>query len=436
MLRTGKKFYRRPSLLAAVVLLLVALLTVPTALVLTARAETKAAPQKEVEANAFGKLEYVEHLTREDLLSVTSIETSPDGRYAYAAAYIPSALLTFKRDPGTGYLQHIQTISDNNDLSGAVKARVSPDGRYVVCVSFRSNTVSLFERDSSKGLLKKLDTVRQNERGGQGLTWVIHGVFSPDSKFVYTVADHGQGAAVSVFRITQQTKLELIQTNTGEDKCFAGARGIAISPKGDSLYVASYQASNLVVLDIDAQSGKTKVRQIIKDEQGDVHGLGGAFAVACSPDGDFVYTSAGRFVGDNAVCVFKRTSDGTLSLVQEIFDGQKGLAGFVGGNEPLVSPDGQNLYVLGSRSNSVVVFKRNLETGQLTYLQTFYDSEVAGKEGSASGIGISPDGEYVYVAGESDNSILIFKRFTGTKKGAADALQVVPLPATSLRSNR
>lgn len=43
---------------------------------------------------------------------------------------------------------------------------------------------------------------------------------------------------------------------------------------------------------------------------------------------------------------------------------------------------------------------------QLTYLQTFYDSEVAGKEGSASGIGISPDGEYVYVAGEFDNSIL------------------------------
>ncbi len=41
MLRPGKKFYKRPSSVAAVVVLLIALLTVPTALVLTARAETK-----------------------------------------------------------------------------------------------------------------------------------------------------------------------------------------------------------------------------------------------------------------------------------------------------------------------------------------------------------------------------------------------------------
>jgi len=42
MLRPGKRFYRRPSLLAATVVLFLALLTVPTALVLTTRAETSA----------------------------------------------------------------------------------------------------------------------------------------------------------------------------------------------------------------------------------------------------------------------------------------------------------------------------------------------------------------------------------------------------------
>jgi len=41
MLRPGKKFYKRPSLVAAIVVLLIALLTVPTALVLTARAQEK-----------------------------------------------------------------------------------------------------------------------------------------------------------------------------------------------------------------------------------------------------------------------------------------------------------------------------------------------------------------------------------------------------------
>jgi ankyrin repeat protein/beta-lactamase regulating signal transducer with metallopeptidase domain len=45
MLRPGKKFYRRPSLVAAITLLMVAFLTVPTAIVLTARAEAKAATE-------------------------------------------------------------------------------------------------------------------------------------------------------------------------------------------------------------------------------------------------------------------------------------------------------------------------------------------------------------------------------------------------------
>jgi 6-phosphogluconolactonase (cycloisomerase 2 family) len=393
-----------------------AFLIVPFAPVLAAGEEAKAAPKHEDKDNVLGRLDYIDHLTREDLLSVTSIETSPDGRYAYAAAYNVPALTVFKRDGKTGRLEHIQTISDSDNLQGAVSARVSPDGRYVACTAFRSNTVSLFERDKAAGTINMLDIVKQDQRGGQGLSWVIDVVFSPDSRFLYSIADHGQGAALSVFRITAERKLELVETNHGEDKCFLGARGVAISPKGAWIYVSSYQASSLVVLDRDAASGKTKLRQIIKDEQGDVHGLGGVYAVTCSPDGDFVYTSAGRFGGDNAVCVFKKMSDGTLSLVQEIFDGQEGLVGFVGGNELRVSPDGQNLYAVGSRSNSVAAFTRGIETGKLTYLQTFDDGQATGVQGSASGIGISPDGEYVYIAGESDSSILILKRLTGAKK--------------------
>jgi len=48
MLRPGKKFYKRPNLISAAVVLLFALLTVPTALVLTARAEAK--PERKTQA--------------------------------------------------------------------------------------------------------------------------------------------------------------------------------------------------------------------------------------------------------------------------------------------------------------------------------------------------------------------------------------------------
>ena len=48
MLRPGKKFHKRPSLIAATVVLFFALLTVPTALILTARSEAK--PERETPA--------------------------------------------------------------------------------------------------------------------------------------------------------------------------------------------------------------------------------------------------------------------------------------------------------------------------------------------------------------------------------------------------
>lgn len=45
MLRPGKKFYKRPSLLAATVVLFIAFLTIPTAFVLTAKGQAQPATQ-------------------------------------------------------------------------------------------------------------------------------------------------------------------------------------------------------------------------------------------------------------------------------------------------------------------------------------------------------------------------------------------------------
>ncbi|MCK4292302.1 MAG: ankyrin repeat domain-containing protein, partial [Planctomycetes bacterium] len=50
MMRPGKKFYRRPSLIAATLVILIALITVPTALVLTDRAEAEAATEHEAKS--------------------------------------------------------------------------------------------------------------------------------------------------------------------------------------------------------------------------------------------------------------------------------------------------------------------------------------------------------------------------------------------------
>jgi len=432
MLRPGKKFYKRPSLVAATVVFLLALLTVPTTLVLTARAQGKSAPLKEDKPAILGKLEYVDHWsTGEYLARCTSLAISPDGEHIYATAYGSRCLVVFHRDKVTGYLKHLETIP----WKGAFATRISPDGHYLVCTDVRSNlahlahfdgsnSVNLFERDQSTGTLTLLHSVKNGENGIESLDYVVDAGFSPDSRFVYVVAR--RSAAVTAFRITDHKKLAFVQCNKGRDDCFNGACGIAISPDGKYLYVTSIRAGTLAVLQRNAETGEIDLKQVIRDEQTGIHGLAGVWDVTCSPDGKFVYTNAGGREGgkekDNAICAFKRMSDGTLSLVQEI-RGDEGRIGLVGGTRLRVTPDGKHLYALGMNSDSIVSFQRHLKTGKLKYLQT-HSCQRIGRYCLPADLGISPDGAYVYVGGEGIglNGIILLKRLTKTKVGPAEAL--------------
>jgi 6-phosphogluconolactonase (cycloisomerase 2 family) len=386
-------------------------------LTLSARAAYSA--EDETPTDDFGRLRHVQSLTRDDLRRVVTASVSCDGKHLYSAAYPVAAVSVFDRDGKTGRLEHKQTFASEDLLLGALCLRVTADGRYAVATAFASRTAVLFQRDPASGRLQLLDVARDGVDGVTGLRWPVDAVISSDSKFVYVIDDarkgrlgrasDGPNGAVTVFRITEEDKLCWVEADYGENGCFNGARGIALHPDGKSMYVTSSGAGTLVMLSRDAISGKTTVKQIIKDEEGGVHGLAGAFAVALSPEGNFVYTSAGCFHGDNAVGVYRRSEDGTLALVQEIVDGTDALRDFTGGNEIVVSPDGHNVYAAGSRSSTVACFRRDPMTGKLTYLETLTGTGPV-LLGRPSGVGISPDGDFLYVAAEHSHALSVFKR--------------------------
>lgn len=85
MLRPGKKFYKRPSLIAATIILLLAVLTVPTALVLTARAEEKSSTQEENDAKSSAKAADDERLERvkKYIARVTDINAGDTWGYTF-----------------------------------------------------------------------------------------------------------------------------------------------------------------------------------------------------------------------------------------------------------------------------------------------------------------------------------------------------------------
>jgi 6-phosphogluconolactonase (cycloisomerase 2 family) len=365
-----------------------------------------------------GRLQHVDTMTRDDLRSVCCVNLSPDGKHLYAAAWQANCVSVYRCDAETGRLEHLQSLVSDQDLQGVTSVRISSDGRHAVAAAFRSRTLVLFERDPMSGKLTIRDVVRGDEQPDLGLRWPIDAVLSPDGRFVYLLDPQQSGAGVNpmaqggiaVFRLADGGKLELVEVNSGDGSSFFGCRGMDFTPDGKLGFVACTNSWQLVVVDRDRETGKLKVRQVVKDGVGEAQALEGVIGVACSGDGRFVYASSGRFSGDNAVSVFRLTDENELELLQEIVNDAGELQNFVGGNEIIVSPDGLTVYAAATRSGALANFRRDAGSGRLTLVETLVHENFAGKIAGAASSEVSPNGKFVYVAAEFAESIEILKR--------------------------
>jgi len=94
-------------------------------------------------------------------------------------------------------------------------------------------------------------------------------------------------------------------------------------------------------------------------------------------------------------------------------DGIGEVAGLRGALAAAVSPDGAHLYATSSGDNAVVVFRRNVLVGRLTFVQAQFDG-VAGVDGlhglvGTSAVTVSPDGAHVYTASAFDSAVAVFR---------------------------
>ena len=337
---------------------------------------------------------------------VVAAVASPDGRSLYTASVTDDSVKEFSRNP-SGALDP-RACTDDNDaaldacekttdgLDGAFSLAISPDGHSVYAAAFDDDAIVRFDRDPKTGALTSQGCVDDGDAGqgpdecsqtADGLNGVSSVAVSADGRSVYA-ASVEDDAVVRFDRDTDTGILDpagcIDDNDSGADNCaqttngLDGARSVAVSPDGESVYVVSGPDDAIVRLSRDPQTGRISPQGCIDDADSGVDacsqtadGLDGARSVVVSPDGDSVYV--GSQVADAVVRFDRVPASGALSFEGCIEDDETG-AGVCdeitdGLDEVFsltVSPDGLSLYAAALADDAVTRFSRDPGSGALT----------------------------------------------------------------------
>jgi DNA-binding beta-propeller fold protein YncE len=272
--------------------------------------------------------------------AAASVTVSPDGHNVYVASSGSNAVAVFSRDPTTGEISQLSGLAgctsegategcqQGNALRGAFSVTVSPDGRFAYVGALYSSSIVSFERDPADGELHQIPGAGEctteggfeNCATGRGMNGVNHVAVSPDGGYVYAAAS-GSSSVAALFRtrstggIDQLKGRDACTSEGGREGCapgrgLGGAVALAISPDGRSVYVAGLNSvaalarnrSSGVLAQLSGTYGcATETRPL--DGCAAARGLEGASSVAISPDGRFVYVAS---LNSAAVSVFAR----------------------------------------------------------------------------------------------------------------------------------
>jgi DNA-binding beta-propeller fold protein YncE len=221
------------------------------------------------------------------------VAVSPDGRNVYVVSLASDAVAVFARNRKTGALTQLPgtdaCVSEDGTggacaigvaLNGASGGEVSPDGRNVyVASSFDSSAVAVFARDRRTGALTQLAgtdaCVSDDGTGGScadgvALTFPTRVAVSPDSRNVYVasvdIVSFSAPGEVAVF--ARDRKTGALTQLPGTDACISmdgdgcadavalrDPSGIAVSPDGRNIYIASRVSKAVAALARDRKTG-------------------------------------------------------------------------------------------------------------------------------------------------------------------------------------
>ncbi|SFQ50931.1 6-phosphogluconolactonase [Flavobacterium akiainvivens] len=284
------------------------------------------------------------------------VTLSADKKYLYSVNEDGknSAASAFKFNAVTGKLDFI----NKKETKGADPCYIINDDKNVITANYSGGSITVFERkaDGSLGDIKQQvkHTGTGPNKSRQEAAHVHMVYFSPDKKFVF-VNDLGTDKlSIYSYNPTGGDKTLVLKESIAV-KAGSGPRHLVFSPSGIFVYLLGELDGSLTVFNYN----NNKLEKIQETTMGAAifGGKHGGADIHFSNDGKYLYTTNR---GDaNTISTFKVHANGMVNLVQQISTQGAAPRNFS------IDPNDNYLLVANQNTNNVVIYKRDKATGFL-----------------------------------------------------------------------
>lgn len=284
--------------------------------------------------------------------NLAGIAFHPNGHFLYAVTRHDDRagdLHVFRIDKSTGHL--VEMNSTPSGVKGACYISIDGTGTWIAVAACEGGAIAIRRINADGSLGDQSAASRHSGPGAQ----VGSVYFSPDNKFLLSPDPGLDEVFVDRFDSAKGT---LAPNDPPFTKMDAGStpNRLAIDPNQKFVYVFSAGAGELTALNWDAEHGAMKEAQKIATTPGEFTTKRNGRELRMHPNGRFLYAANG---GTQLIAVLAIGADGSMKVVDQMYTQGDLPTDFA------IDPTGAYLLVANQKTNAVVLFKIDQNTGHL-----------------------------------------------------------------------
>lgn len=352
-------------------------------------------------------LSYVEAQLDGELEAAECMVQSPDGLHLYICVHNGIAVVSVNTATGDLSLVERFGLPTDSDDYWIDSLDISPSGKHVYATSRYAGTgIVVLSRNTFTGKL----VLANNYLPGVDFPVEVKDdsiTISDDGLFLYALGStNGEIGTFSVDSATGDISYISLYQGWDDDPNVYSFSSSKISPKGDKYYVVA--SSAIVTFDRNPATGGLNYLSAYKGDP-TVDMSFSIDDITISEDGKYIYVS--DLLDSTIYLLTYDEASSQLVTIKTYINNVDGMQGLAGASSTAISVDGEYLYVANNTTDTLTVLKRDPNLGTLEFLNT-YDEPVDIPQGlvGARKVLVSHNEDFVFVSSDLSDSISTFNR--------------------------